>query len=73
LNAVTKPDAYPLSNITDKLDSLGKGKIFSVLDMASDYFQIAMEPEHKEKTAFSCHRGHFQFVKTRIKGVLIWY
>jgi hypothetical protein len=22
-----------------------------------------MKPEHKEKTAFSCHRGHFQFIK----------
>jgi hypothetical protein len=63
LNAVTKPDAYPIPNITDTLDSLGKSKIFSVLDMASGYFQIAMEPEDKEKTAFSCHKGHFQFVK----------
>ena len=31
--------------------------------MASGYFQIAIKPEHKEKTAFSCHKGHFQFVK----------
>jgi hypothetical protein len=63
LNAVTKPDAYPIPNIVDTLDSLGKSKIFSVLDMASGYHQMAMKPEHKEKTIFSCHRGHFQFVK----------
>jgi len=63
LNAVTKPDAYPIPNIVDTLDSLGQSKIFSVLDMASGYHQIAIKPEHKEKTAFSCHRGHFQFVK----------
>jgi hypothetical protein len=44
LNAVTKPDAYSLPNITNTLDSLRKSKIFSVLDMASGYFQ--MEPEH---------------------------
>ena len=31
--------------------------------MASGYHQIAIKPEHKEKTAFSCHRGHFQFIK----------
>jgi hypothetical protein len=59
LNAVTRPDAYPIPNIVDTLDSLGKSKIFSVLDMASGYHQIAVKPEHKEKTAFSCHRGHF--------------
>jgi hypothetical protein len=63
LNAVTKLDAYPILNIVDTLDSLGKSRIFSVLDMASGYHQIAMKPEHKEKTAFSCHRGHFQFLK----------
>ena len=63
LNAVTKPDAYPIPNIVDTLDSLGQSKIFSVLDMASGHFQIAIKPDHKEKTAFSCHRGHFQFIK----------
>ena len=28
LNAVTKPDAYPIPNIVDTLDSLGQSKIF---------------------------------------------
>ena len=63
LNAVTKPDVYPIPNIVDTLDSLGQSKIFSVLDMASGYYQIAIKPDHREKTAFSCHRGHFQFIK----------
>ena len=31
--------------------------------MASGYHQIALKPEHKEKTAFCCHMGHFQFIK----------
>jgi len=63
LNAVTKPDAYPIPNITDTLDSLGQSKVFTVLDMASGYHEIPIKPEHKEKTAFSCHRGHYQFIK----------
>ena len=63
LNAVTKPDAYPIPNIVDTLDSLGQSKIFSVLDMASGYHQIAIKPENREKTAFSCHKDHFQFIK----------
>ena len=49
LNAVIKPDAYPVPNIVDTLDSLGQSKIFSVLDMASDYHQIAIKPEHMDK------------------------
>ena len=30
LNAVTKPDAYPIPNIVDTLDSLGRSKILTV-------------------------------------------
>ena len=63
LNAVTKPDAYPIPNITDTLDSLGTSRIFSVLDMASGYHQIEVQEEDREKTAFSCHMGHYQFTK----------
>jgi hypothetical protein len=63
LNAIPKPDAYPISNIVDTLDSMGHSKIFSVLDMASGYHQIKIKPEDREKTAFSCHRRHYQFVK----------
>jgi len=63
LNAATKPDSYPITNITDTLDSLGYKKIFTVLDIASGYHQIPIKPEYKEKTAFSCHRGHVQFIK----------
>lgn len=63
LNAVTKANAYPIPNTVDTLDSLGHSKIFSVLDMASRYHQIPIKPEHREKTAFSCHRGHFQIIQ----------
>jgi len=51
LNAVTKPDAYPIQNIVDTLDSLGRGKIFTVLDMASGYHQIPIKPEYMRGTS----------------------
>jgi hypothetical protein len=63
LNAVTKPDAYPTPNVVDTLDSLGNSKIFSVLDMASGNHQIEVEPQPRQKTAVSCYKGYFQFVK----------
>ena len=52
LNAVTKADAFPLSRIDDLLDHLGKAKYFSMLDLASGFWQIRMEPHSQEKTAF---------------------
>jgi hypothetical protein len=61
LNAVTKPEAYPIPNNVDTFDSLGHSKLFSVLDMTLGYQQT--EIKDRKGTAFSCHRGHYQFVK----------
>jgi hypothetical protein len=62
LIAVTKPHAYPIANIVDTSDSRWQSKIFSVLDMASGCHQIPIKTEHRENSAFSYHRGHFQFL-----------
>jgi len=53
-------DAYPLPNITDILD-LGNAKYFSVLDLASGFHHIPMDPKDASKTAFSTSYGHYQF------------
>jgi hypothetical protein len=61
LNAMTKKDVYPLPYIQDIFDSIGQGCIFTTLDLKSGYWQLEVAPEDREKTAFSCHRGHFEF------------
>jgi hypothetical protein len=61
LNAVTKKDRYPLPHIQDIFDTVGKGKVFSVLDLRSGYWQLPVAAQDREKTAFTCHIGQFQF------------
>ena len=61
LNAITKADVFPLPRIDDSLDLLGKAKYFTTLDLASGYWQVRMEPESREKTAFVTYSGHYEF------------
>ena len=61
LNAVTKKDAYPLPRIDETLDALGNATVFTTLDLQSGFWQIPMQPEDREKTAFATHNGHYSF------------
>uniref|UniRef100_A0A914UKT1 RNA-directed DNA polymerase n=1 Tax=Plectus sambesii TaxID=2011161 RepID=A0A914UKT1_9BILA len=61
VNAVTKCDAYPVPRISDILHSLNGRTRFTLIDLRSGFWQVPMDPESKEKTAFSTHTGHFEF------------
>ncbi|MEW8548369.1 MAG: reverse transcriptase family protein, partial [Candidatus Thiodiazotropha sp.] len=61
LNAVTIKDAYPLPRIDDSLDSLSGARWFTTLDLVSGYWQAEILETDRPKTAFSCHKGLYQF------------
>ena len=61
LNDVTKKDSYPLPRINDSLDRLEGAKWFSTLDLSSGYWQIEMDGQDMEKTAFATESGFFHF------------
>ena len=61
LNAQTVGDSYPLPNIQDLLNRIGKKSIFSGIDLAGAYHCVPMREEDRPKTAFSCPYGLYQF------------
>jgi len=61
LNAICKKDSYPLPRIDDALDRLKGAKYFTSMDCDSAYFQVEMDENDKDKTAFITPDGLFNF------------
>ena len=61
MNKITKPIAQPIPLIDDIINRLSGAKYFSSLDLKSGYWQVKMNEADKEKTAFTCHKGLFNF------------
>jgi hypothetical protein len=61
LNAIMKPDRWPLPNIEEILDDLQGCRYFSTIDLFSGYWQVKVSESCKEKTTFVCKYGTFSF------------
>jgi transposase InsO family protein len=53
LNNITIKDSYALPRVDEILDCLGGSKYFTVLDMKSGYYQVELDENHKQYTAFT--------------------
>lgn len=61
LNLQTRKDSYALPNLEEMFSALSGSKWFTVLDLKSGYYQIEVEEEDKEKTAFVTPLGFWEF------------
>ena len=61
LNEVTVKDAYPLPRIDESLVRLGKTKIYTSIDLAWAFWQIPVRKTDRQKTAFACELGLFEW------------
>lgn len=63
LNEKTLDDKFPLPNICELLDKLGKCTFFSTLDLANGFHQLNLSEESIPKTAFSSDNNHYEFTR----------
>ena len=63
LNKVTKTDSFPLPNLIDMLFSLNGCKFFTSIDLVKGYYQVSMNEDSIEKTAFSTPLSHWEFLR----------
>ena len=61
LNVVTDNDPYVMPRMEELLDQMGRARFFSTLDMLKGYYQVPMNPDDKQKTAFSSPLGKYEF------------
>ena len=61
LNRVTIKNRYPLSRIDDLFDQLRGARVYSKIDLRTDYHQLRVREDDITKTAFRTRYGHFEF------------
>jgi hypothetical protein len=62
LNKVTIKNKYHLPRIDDLFDQLKGERIFSKIDLRSDYHQVRIKEEDVNKTTFKTIYGHYEFM-----------
>ena len=62
LNAVTIKNKYSLPRIDVLFDQLAGAKVFSKIDLRSDYYQIKIRPCDISKTTFSTRYGPYEYL-----------
>lgn len=61
VNAVTKPDSFPLPRIEDCVDQVGSARFVSKLDLLKGYWQVPLTQRAQEVSAFITPSGLFSY------------
>ena len=63
VNAVTKPDSYPLPRIEDCVDQVGAARYVSKFDLLKGYYQVPLTPRAQEISAFVTPNGLYSYTR----------
>ena len=63
LNSITRKDVYPLPRVDDIFDTLDGACYFTSLDLSSGYWQVELDEDAREKSAFTTYHGLYEFIR----------
>ena len=63
LNSITQGDPYYMATLDEILERVSSSRVMSKLDLAKGFYQVEVEPSSREKTAFICPFGKFEFTR----------
>ncbi len=63
LNLKIKEDIFPFPAIEDQLRGLKDAVIFSQIDLQKGFYQLDIDENDREKTAFTLPMGHYEYCK----------
>ena len=61
LNKTAERPIFPIPNVDEIFDSMGKAKYFSTIDLGQAYYQVELTEDSKLKTAFSTKTKQYCF------------
>lgn len=64
INSITKKDVFPIPRIDETLESLKGAAIFTTLDMKSSFWQVELDEQSRDITAFKTNTGSYRFIRT---------
>lgn len=63
LNASTEIEGFPIARVDDILDGLSGSKYFTILDLKGAYYNIEVDEESRDLTAFTVNFCKYRFIK----------
>ena len=63
INSLTRPMPFFMPRVEEVVEGIGKARYISKLDLAKGFYQVPLTPRAMAKTAFTCHKGNFQFTR----------
>ena len=63
VNGLTRQIPFYMPRVEEVIEGVGRAGFVSKLDLSKGYYQVQLTEAAQPKTAFTCHRGTFQFTR----------